>query len=254
VNIATLGLALCDFAPILLYLGGALFTAGLMRSPGDGGAAAMFMAGSLIVFISGALKAASKLRDALAERPVSESGFLYDQMFPVMAVGFLATASAAILWTGRYEGTAAPGEVARPLAMAAHIAAVLFLLAAIALSMSTNRQANRLRPAFLKIKRRSMFAMIAFELATLGVLSWFSFREGLALSGTLMAMSILAMLAMGALGSPAFQERFRSRILMNWVDQGVNILAQGCYLGAAWTAYDRGCSQGLAGALGFLSK
>jgi hypothetical protein len=41
---------------------------------------------------------------------------------------------------------------------------------------------------------------------------------------------------------------------MNWVDQAVNSLAQGCYLGAAWIARDRACARGLAGALSFLAK
>jgi hypothetical protein len=251
---ATLGLALCDFAPILLYLGGSLFMAGLMRGLGDGGDAAMFLAGSLLVFLSGALKAVSKLGDALAARPVTESGFLYDQMFPVMSIGFLATAMAAILWTWRYAGTAAPGELARPWAMAAHIASAALLAAAVSLALSANRREPRFRPFFLAVKRRSMLAMIAFELATLGVLSWFAFRGGLAASGALLASSIVAMLAMGALGSPSFQAKFRSRLLMNWVDQAVNSLAQGCYLGAAWIARDRACARGLAGALSFLAK
>lgn len=233
---ATLALALCDFAPILLYLGGSLLIAALMRSLGDGGNAAMFMAGSLLVFLSGALKAVSKLKDALAARPVSESGFLYDQMFPVMSIGFLATASAALLWTERSTGLAPRGQWAAALAMVAHIAAAALLAAAVFLAASANRRESRLRPALLRIKRGSMLAMIAFELATLGVLSWFAFREGLAASGALLAASILAMLAMGALGSPAFQAKFRSRLAMNWVDQAVNILAQGCYLGAAVSA------------------
>lgn len=59
------------------------------------------------------------------------------------------------------------------------------------------------------------------------------------LSGALLALSIVAMLAMGALGSPSFQAKFSSHLLMNWVDQAVNIIAQGCYLGAAWIAYGR---------------
>lgn len=251
---ATLGLALCDFAPILLYLGGALFISGLMRGLGDGGDAAMFLAGSLLVFLSGALKAVSKLGDALAARPVTESGFLYDQMFPVMSIGFLATASAAILWTGRRAGSPAARELASLWAMAAHIASAALLAAAVFLALSANRREPRFRSAFLGVKRRSMPAMIAFELATLSVLSRFAFREGFAASGALLASSIVAMLAMGALGSPSFQAKFRSRLLMNWVDQAVNILAQGCYLGAAWIARDRACARGLAGALSFLAK
>lgn len=110
---ASRGLALVDFAPNILYLAGSVGIAGNIARSGGDGLARMMLAGAVLAFLAGCLKAASKLRDAIVGRPVSESGFLYDHLFPSMATGFLATTSALILLGRRPGGRGSPSMAAR---------------------------------------------------------------------------------------------------------------------------------------------
>jgi hypothetical protein len=236
---ASLALALCDFIPNLLYLAGSLTFATLMAGEDRASAARMFACGAVLVFAAGLLKAISKLGDALSSRPVTEGGFLYDQMIPVMAIGFLAPAAAVIGLLRRPAPipSASSGSIDAIAATAVHLIAVLMLVAALVISARANLPGQNLRPAFLKYKKISLIAMIVFQLVTVGVLAALAFREHDALTGMLCVLSITAMLAMGALGSPDVQERFQNRIAMNWLDEAVNILAQAAYLAAAfWLA------------------
>jgi len=238
---ATLTLALSDFLPSLLYLAGGFFLVRILRAINERELAGMFMAGTAFAAFAGFAKAASKLADAIAVRPVTESGFLYDQMFPSMAVGFLATGVAIILGARRFSGRDSAGErtrFAEAASWLSPLAAGLFLGLSYALVMAANAHAE-LRPHFLDIKRFSMLAMIFLQLATMGILAWFCFREGARLGGSLAILSIVAMLLMGALGSGSMQARFQDRILMNWIDQSVNIVAQGAYLCASLALWSR---------------
>ena len=238
----SLGLALSDLVPPLLYLAGAFFTVRFMRLLGERELSGMFMAGTFLAFLSGLMKVASKLADAVAGRPLTESGFLYDQMFPMMAVGFLATASAIVLGARRYTGRDARGERTRFAETASWVspfAAGLFLGLAFALAIVANGTAPALRPHLVQVKRLSMIAMIVLQLATMGILAWFGFKERIPLAGAFAVVSIAAMLAMGALGSSSMQARFENRILMNWIDQGVNVVAQGGFLVAAVAVWSR---------------
>jgi hypothetical protein len=236
---ASIALALCDFIPNLLYLAGSLTFATLMAGKDRASAARMFACGAVLVFAAGVLKAISKLGDAVSSRPVTEGGFLYDQMIPVMAIGFLATATAVIGLLRRPAPTPSDAivRIDAIVPIAVHFVAVVLLVTALVLSARANLPGQGLRPTFLKYKKISLIAMIVFQLVTVGVLAALAFRAHNALTGTLCVLSIAAMLAMGALGSPSVQARFQNRIAMNWLDEGVNILAQAAYLAAAfWLA------------------
>lgn len=238
---ATFSLALSDFLPSLLYLAGGYFLVRILRAINERELAGMFMAGTAFAAFAGFAKAASKVADAIAIRPVTESGFLYDQMFPTMAVGFLATGAAIIFGARRFSGRDSSGErtrFAEAASWLSPLAAGIFLGLAYALVMAANAHEG-LRPHLLDIKRFSMLAMILLQLATMGILAWFCFREGARLGGSLAILSIVAMLLMGALDSDSMQARFQDRILMNWVDQSVNIVAQGAYLCASLALWSR---------------
>ena len=231
---ASRSLALVDFVPNVLYLAGSVGIAGNIVRSGGEGLARMTLAGALLAFLAGCLKAASKLRDAIAGRPVSESGFLYDQMFPSMAVGFLATASALILFArqgaaGQPQAAWAPG-----LSYAVHGAALSLLIGILVFAAAANAPGAVSRPAYRRQARIAMIAMIVLQLGGLGILSSLAFRSGSALAGAFFLLSILSMLAMGALGSPSMRGRFPDQITMNWVDQGVNCLGQAFYAAAAF--------------------
>ena len=231
---ASRSLALVDFVPSVLYLVASLFVARTMGGAGAGGAALMMTAGAGLVFLAGILKAGLKLRDAMAGRPVSESGFLYDQMFPSMAVGFLATTSSLIAFA-RQDGAGKPMAAWAPgPAYALHGALTLFLLGILFWAVAANRPGASSRPAFRRLARIAMIAMIVLQLGGLGILAWLAFRSGAAIAGAFLIFSVASMLAMGALGSPSMQGRFADQITMNWVDQGVNCLGQAFYAAAAF--------------------
>jgi len=221
---ASRALALVDFVPNILYLAGSAGIAGSISRSGGDGLARMMVAGAVLVFLAGCLKASSKLRDAMAGRPVSESGFLYDQMFPSMAIGFLATASSLVLFSRQGSSGPAQAAWAPGASFAVHGAALLCLAGLLSFAAAANAPAAVSRPAFRRLARMAMAAMIILQLGSLGILAWLAFRSGPAPAGVLLILSIASMLAMGALGSPSIKGRFSDQIAMNWVDEGVNSL------------------------------
>ncbi len=94
---------------------------------------------------------------------------------------------------------------------------------------------------------RLLGAGLALQLATVGIVAWFAFGEGAWMGGGLAVVSMLAMLAMGALASASVQARFADRIFMNWLDQTVNIAAQVAFLGAAVALWRRASRGHIAG-------
>jgi len=229
-------MALTDYVPTLLYLVGSWYIVRMMRRLGERELAVMFMAGATLAGLAGVLKATSKLFDAVARRPVTETGFMYDQMFPVIAVGFMATATAIVLGARRYSGRDAKGErtaFAETAAWVSPFLAGIFLGLAVALVMSKDSNGGSLAQHFVAVKRGSMFAMIILQMATVGILAWFAFREKLPIAGFLAIVSIVTMLLMGMLASPSVQDRFSDKNLMNWVDQTVNLVCQATFVAAA---------------------
>jgi hypothetical protein len=231
---ASRGLALVDFVPNILYLVASLRIARMMSVAGAGGVALMMTVGAGLVFLAGILKAASKLRDAMAERPVSESGFLYDQMFPSMAIGFLATTSSLIAFAGQ-GGAGRPAAAWAPgPAYILHGALILLLLGILSWAAAANRPGASSRPAYRKLARMAMAAMIVLQFGGLAILASFAFGAGATPAGVFVNLSIASMLAMAALASPSMRGRFPDPIAMNWVDQGVNCLGQAFYAAAAF--------------------
>jgi len=230
---ASRSLALVDFVPNVLYLAGSVGIAGSIARSGGAGLSRMMLAGAVLAFLAGCLKAASKLRDAIAGRPVSESGFLYDQMFPSMAIGFLATTSALILFAKQGASGQAQAAWAPGLSYAVHGAALILLMGILGSAVAANAPGAVSRPAYRRLARIAMIVMIVLQLGGLGILSSLAFRSGSAVAGAFFLLSILSMLAMGALGSPSMKDRFTDQITMNWVDQGVNCLGQAFYAAAA---------------------
>ena len=246
-------MALSDFIPPLLYLAGCWCIVATMRRMGERELSHMFMAGAGLAFLSGVLKASSKVLDAAAGRPVTETGFLYDHMFPMMAVGFLATAVAIILGARRYSGRDTRGRrtpFAETSSWVSPFLAGIFLGLAFGLVLAADYAAPQLRPHLAQVKRWSMMAMIVLQLATIGILAWFSFRERIVAAGVLSVAAIVLMLAMGMLASPSMQARFEDRTLMNLLDQAVNVAAQGTFAAAALLVWLRAKAGGVAGVAG----
>lgn len=231
---ASRALALADFVPNILYLAGSAGIAANMSRSGGAGLARMVLAGAALAFLAGCLKASSKLRDAMAGRPVTESGFLYDQMFPSMAVGFLATTSSLMAFARQGGAGKQTENWTSGSAYALLGALILLLLGILFWAAAANRPSASSRPAYRKLARMAMAAMIILQLGGMGILAWLAFRSGAALAGVLLILSITSMLAMGALGSPSMKGRFVDRITMNWVDEGVNSLGQAFYAVAAF--------------------
>jgi hypothetical protein len=93
-----LEIAVVDFVPNLAYLTGAFFIVRLLLLERFRPCARMFMAGSLLVFLGGMLKASWKLIVA-AEGP--SIAILSDAQFPLLAIGFLGTLVTVIIMARR---------------------------------------------------------------------------------------------------------------------------------------------------------
>jgi hypothetical protein len=75
--------------------------------------------------------------------------------------------------------------------------------------------------------------MIVFDLVTMIAWAWLALEAAHWVSFTLFAVSICAMLGMGPMGSASFKAKAGNLNRANWIEQGVNVLSQAAYLGAA---------------------
>jgi hypothetical protein len=195
------------------------------------GLALMLAVSGFFGFFAGSLKAFSKVIDALKRRPVSEHGFLYDQMLPSMALAFLGSAASALFFC--FFPASWPS--ASPLALSLCLHALFFLawLALLCLAVLANRGKTSARSALRLLRKPALIAMISFSLITMIAWAWLAIESAHWLSLSLFLASILAMLGMGPMGSSAFKTKVGSLNRANWIEQGVNIFSQAAYLAAS---------------------
>lgn len=158
----TLPLALLDFVPNIAFLIGAYFLVRLARRMRGTGCARLLMAGTLLVFLGGALKATWKL---LYTTGAADLQLLGEIQFVLLAPGFLAMVIAVIILARRQRAAGMP-------------------LAAIA-----------------TWKIPLMAVMVVCSLGADGILTYLAFRRGARLAGALFIVAFLGTLAMGGMSS-----------------------------------------------------
>ncbi len=192
-----LSLALFDFVPVTLFLVGAYFlvrTAVLLRGTA---CSRMVMAGALLVFLGGFLKALWKI---LFTTNVGDFQWLSQIQFILVAPGFLALLIAAILIArGRKKSADAinPSAGAPLLAMAAW------------------------KIPFLAV-------MTLSSMGAQGILAYLAFRRGVRLAAIGFIIAFLCLVGMGAMASG------EQTVAKQWIEEGMNTLGQlGFLMGSA---------------------
>ncbi len=160
----SLGLALLDFVPNLAFLVGAYFLVRLALLARGWRCARMLIAGSLLVFAGGLLKALWKL---LYSTGVADVRLFSELQFVLLAPGFLALLVSAILLARKRTEV----EVAAPL----------------------------LSIAPWKIPL--LATMTLCSLGAQGILTYISFRRGARLAGAMFIVAVLCMLGMASMSS-----------------------------------------------------
>lgn len=197
-----ISLALVDFLPNLAFLIGAFFlvkTSYLCRGTR---CARMLMAGTLLVFLGGFLKATWKL---LYAAQIADIQWMSQAQFILLGVGFLAMSVSVILMARQRRALAQGGIV---LAMAPWKIPFLFL-------------------------------MTVTSLGANGILAYIAYRRHLRPAAVGFVISVLGILAMGALASG------EQTVPMQWIEETINTLGQtGFMVGSVLLHRDfkaRGC-------------
>jgi hypothetical protein len=194
-----LALSLLDFVPNLAFLAGAYFLVALVLRERGRRCGRMAMAGSLLVFLGGFLKAVWK---TLYTLNVADVQFLSQVQFVLLAPGLLALLVTVILLArqrkpeaGRAAGTGAPVA-----AMAAW------------------------KIPFLAV-------MTLCSLGAQGILTYVAFRRGQKLAA---ACSIAAFLGLFAMGGMASAEQ---TTVQQWIEEIVNSLGQLSFMAGSILLY-----------------
>lgn len=148
-----ISLALFDFVPVTLFLVGAFFLVRIAIQMRGRPCGRMAMAGSLLVFLGGFLKATWKL---LYAANLADIRWMSEVQFALVAPGFLALLVTAILMVRGRRGVAAPPVMA--------IAAWKIPLLAVMTLSSMGAQGIL---AYLSLRRRVPLAAVGFIIAFL---------------------------------------------------------------------------------------
>lgn len=190
-----LSLAIFDFFPTLAFLVGSFFLvriAMLCRGKPTG---RMVMAGTLLVFLGGFLKATWKL---LYAANVADVQWMSQGQFVFSAFGFLGMCVAVIYMVRGLKKTGGAGTGGAVMAMAAW-------------------------------KLPFLFVMTLASLGAAGILTYLSFRRKAVWAAIGFIICVLGLLGMGALASAD------QTLAMQWVEESINTLGQlgfmaGCIL------------------------
>ena len=193
-------MALVDFIPVLLFGAAAVLLQRDLYKHMSKGVFALFAAGTINVFIAGALKALYKLLYALG---VCNFEPLTQMFFPVQALGFLLAGIAALRIT--YPGTSKEAVLG---------AAVL--------------PPYKGTPIFIVLMVLGLGAM-DFGLVRIGR------KMHKPLACVLFAVSFVFCLGMGYLASKEFAKDY-----MNWIAELVNLVGQGCFFAGALVLHKAG--------------
>jgi hypothetical protein len=203
-----LGLSLFDFVPNLAFLVGAFFlvrTALLLRGKW---CARMLMAGTLLIFLGGLLKAVWKLLYTVGAGDVR---VFSEAQFVLLAPGFLAMLVAAVLMARRERR---PEHEERP-------------------ALET-----RLVPAIAAWKLPFLAVMTVASVAALGVLAYLAIRKGMLLVGALFVLAAVATLSLGGLAGG------EQTVARQWLAEGTNTVGQLAFALGAFLLYRRVRAEG----------
>ncbi len=159
-----LSLALFDFVPVTLFLVGAFFLVRIAIQMRGSPCGRMAMAGSLLVFLGGFLKATWKL---LYAAELADIRWMSEVQFALVAPGFLALLVTAILMARGRTQTAAPPVMA--------IAAWKIPLLAIMTLSSMGAQGIL---AYLSFRRKARLAAVGFIVAFLCLVAMGAMASG----------------------------------------------------------------------------
>lgn len=186
----SIAMAIVDYIPVLFFLCAVIVLQRDLYNKMSKGAFALFAAGTINVFVAGALKATYKL---LYAANICDFEPLNAMFFPVQSIGFLLAGIAMI--------------------------AMLFF------KQSKGASVLSVAPALWK----GTFLFVGLMIAGLGCidggLCYLSAKLKKPLAVTLFILSFICSLCMGYLSSRDF-----AQASMNWIAEGVNVVGQGCFL------------------------
>lgn len=199
----SIAMSFVDYIPVILFLIAAVMLQRDLYNKMSKGAFALFSAGTINIFVAGALKATYKLLYAAG---ICDFAPLNEMFFPVQSIGFLLTGIGMLAMIYHKQGN---GTVALSVAPAVWRGTFLFVGLMVAglgcMDAGLMILANRL-------KKRS--AIIFFM------------------------VSFICSLGMGYLSSRDF-----TQAAMNWIAEGVNIAGQGCLLLGVFMLHKAGLAE-----------
>jgi hypothetical protein len=198
----SLGLSLVDFIPNLAFLVGAYFLvrASLLKRGQRCGR--MLMAGTLLIFLGGMLKAVWKLVYTVG---AGDLRLFSEIQFVLLAPGFLAMLVAVILMVRGKSRPHAQGE--------------------------DGASGLRLVPAIAAWKLPFLVITTLSSLAALAALAFMAFRLHLIVAGVLFVLAALATFMMGGMASAT------QTVSMQWIVEGINSTGQIAFAAGAFLLY-----------------
>lgn len=164
----TLGLSLLDFVPTIAFLVGAYFLVKISLQHRGTACGRMMMAGTLLVFAGGFLKASWKLLYTLQ---IADLRLLSELQFVLLSIGFLGMLVAVILLSRSLKASAGGGSVM----------------------------------AIAVWKIPLLAVMTICSLGAQGILAYISFQKKTKLAGAFFILAILCMLGMSGMASGSEQ-------------------------------------------------
>lgn len=199
----SIAMSFVDYIPVILFLIAVVMLQRDLYNKMSKGAFALFSAGTINIFVAGALKATYKLLYAAG---ICDFAPLNEMFFPVQSIGFLLAGIGMLAMIYHKQGN---GTVALSVAPAVWRGTFLFVGLMVAglgcMDAGLMILANRL-------KKRS--AIIFFM------------------------VSFICSLGMGYLSSRDF-----TQAAMNWIAEGVNIAGQGCLLLGVFMLHKAGLAE-----------
>lgn len=214
-NDFSIGMALVDYIPVILFAVGATILMRDLYNKMSKGAFALFSAGVIDVICAGALKATWKLLYAAG---VCDFSPLNAMFFPVQSIGFLLAGVGVIAMLTHRQGES------RANLNSLSLPVMLATAAAVAPD-----------------EYKGTFIFVGLMVAGLGcldtALAILAGKLGKPALIAVFAVSFICCLGMGYLSSKDFAEAS-----MNWIAEGVNVAGQGTFLLGAYLLHKNGLS------------
>jgi len=199
----SIAMALVDYIPVLFFAAGSILLQRDLYNKMSKGAFALFSTGTINITVAGALKATYKLLYAAG---ICDFEPLNAMFFPVQSLGFLLAGIAMIAMIVHKQGN---GIVALSVAPVVYKGTFLFVGCMVAGLACMDASLSILA---VRIKKKSAIVLYV--------------------------ISFFCSLCMGYLSSQDF-----AQASMNWIAEGVNVVGQGCFLGAAVMLHKAGLAE-----------